>query len=336
MINNHKVLVVCGPTAAGKTSLGIRLAKCFNGEIISADSRQIYKGMDIGTGKDLPVNSKLKIPAFAPSTPLRASAGKQNYQVGYYLFEKIPVWLMDVVYPNQEFSVSHYYRLAWEVIKDIWQRGKLPILVGGTGFYIQAVVDGIPTKDIPRDPSLRKSLEGKSVEELLVQLESLDSFRAASLNTSDRKNPRRLVRAIEVACWQQENRLWQPTKHEVPNSLFIGLTALYKFLYEKIDKRIEKWLGEGAEEEVKKLLEVYHWETSVLNETLGYKEWRPYFDRKYNLEEVIQRWQFNEHHYVRRQMTWFKKTKRIHWFDISKKGWEKKVEKLVTSWYTKR
>ncbi|TSC54145.1 MAG: tRNA isopentenyltransferase MiaA, partial [Microgenomates group bacterium LiPW_16] len=120
--------------------LGIRLAKKLNGEIVSADSRQVYIGMDIGTGKDLPVNSKLKT---------------QNSKLGYYLIDGIPVWMVDVITPAQEFSVAQYVDLARKAIEDIWNRKKLPIMVGGTGFYIKAIVDGIETMGVPPDWELR-------------------------------------------------------------------------------------------------------------------------------------------------------------------------------------
>ena len=133
MINNQKVLIICGPTGVGKTSLGIRLAKKYNGEIVSADSRQVYKGMDIGTGKDL---NQFSIFNFQFSI-------KDKYKIGYYEISGIKVWLYDVVDPDYKFNVADYLRCVESVIKDIWKRKKLPILAGGTGFYIKALVDGV-------------------------------------------------------------------------------------------------------------------------------------------------------------------------------------------------
>ena len=130
----NKLLVVCGPTATGKTSIALSLAKKFNGELICADSRQIYKGMDIGTGKDIPGGVEFK------DCSSKFKVDKNRFTVGNYDFEGIALWLYDVVLPSQEFSVADYYLLCLRVVKDIWQRGKMPILVGGTGFYIKSVV----------------------------------------------------------------------------------------------------------------------------------------------------------------------------------------------------
>src|SRR3989344_1522932 len=151
------MLVICGPTATGKTKLGIFLAQKFNGEIISADSRQVYKFMDIGTGKEWD--------------------------------EGVKIWGYDLVDPKKNFSVFEYLKFVRKALDDIWKRGKLPILVGGTGLYIKAVVEGIDTLNIPKNEDLRKSLEEKNVSELYEKLATLDSSKAASLNISDKNNP---------------------------------------------------------------------------------------------------------------------------------------------------
>lgn len=326
-----KLLVICGPTATGKTALGLRLAKKFKGEIISADSRQVYKGMDISTGKDLPVNAKLKI----KNEKLQVKI-KNKQVIKPYRFDEIPVWLLDVVWPNQEFSVAQYYQLAWKVINYILKRKKLPILVGGTGFYIKAIIEDVPSKGIPPNWFLRKQLELKSVEALFEELAELDPFRAAQMNTSDRQNKRRLIRAIEVARWRVGNRLWQPQKLLKLDTLWIGLTAPLKKLYQAIDERINKQIKLGAEGEVKKLInQGYSWDFPSMS-AMGYIEWQPLFEGKTARKEVMRRWKFDEHGYARRQMIWFRKQKQIHWFDIAQKGWENKVEKDVAIWYTQR
>lgn len=319
----NKLLVICGPTATGKTSLGIHLAQKFAGEIISADSRQVYRGMDIGTGKDIEIGVWRTV-----------RRGKEEEPQGYWEVEGVPVHLLDVVNPNQEFSVGHYYNLAWSKIKNLWQKGKLPLLVGGTGFYIKAVVDGIETLKIPPNPKLRKDLEGKMPEQLLVELEKFDPDKVAKMNISDRNNPRRLIRAIEIARWRMENQTWTPPEHQSSEAFFIGLKAPLKILYERIGQRVGKRLKMGAQQEIEKLLQKgYDWRNSALAVTIGYREWQPFFDGQATKEEVIKRWQFAEHDYSRRQMTWFKKDKRINWFDITRKGWQDEVETLVKNWY---
>lgn len=299
----NKLLVICGPTATGKTGLAVKLAKKFNGGLISADSRQVYEGMDIGTGKDHPKGIKLH--------------------------------LIDVIKPNQEFSVSQYYRLAWKAVREIWKKGKLPILVGGTGFYIKAVVDGITTKDIPPNPKIRQGMKNWTANQLYRYLENLDSLRAASLNKSDRNNPRRLIRAIEIAAFKKESPSWEPEKHKKPSVLFLGLRADYKQLYQKIDKRVIQRVKMGAEKEARDLLKKgYSWDLPAMN-SMGYVQWKPFFEGKKSQEEIIQRWKYDEHAYARRQMTWFKKDKRINWFDINQKRWQDRVVKLIDKWLEK-
>lgn len=307
----NKLLVICGPTATGKTGLAVKLAKKFssrgrpasgwNGELISADSRQVYRGMDIGTGKDHPKEMKIH--------------------------------LIDVVAPNQEFSVAQYVNLAWKVISDIWKRKKLPIIVGGTGFYIKGLIDGIETLGVPPDWELRKKLSNLDIKKLREILEKTCPERMREMNESDRNNPRRLIRAIEIASVGVPSQL-HPASYTL-NPLFIGLTTPYKTLYQQIDKRVIQRVKMGAEKEVRRLLKKgYSWDLPAMN-SMGYIQWQPFFEGKVTKDEVIQRWKFTEHAYARRQMTWFKKDKRINWFDISLKGWENKVEDLVRKWYSK-
>ena len=340
-ISMHKLLVICGPTATGKTGLALQLGKKFEasgpegygpvGEIISADSRQVYKYMNIGTGKDLPHNSKFII---------------HNSKLGgYYKVGGVKIWGYDVVEPTDEFSVARYIKIAGKIIKDIWERDKLPILAGGTGLYIKGVVDGIPTAVVPKNIALRESLGKRGVKELFEILAEIDAVKAASLNISDKKNPRRLVRAIEIAG----------SKLKVHNSkfradvLFVGLTAPKEVLYRNIEKRVEERLRKGIEEEIIKLLTAgVTWESQAMD-SLGYRQWTPY--SSYLLprstssrrrsestgqdvrEKVIEEWKRAERQYAKRQITWFKKDKRINWFDIGAFNWQKSVEKLVRKWY---
>jgi tRNA dimethylallyltransferase len=226
--------------------------------------------------------------------------------------------------------------LAWQKIKSLWRKGKLPILVGGTGFYIKGIVDGVATRDIPRNPKIRAELEGWSAEKLFEYLAQIDSERAGSMNRSDKKNPRRLVRAIEVAIYRKENPSWRPPDHEKTNHLFIGLKAPLETLDKKIDLRVKERLEQGLEKEIKRLLaKGYTWEKSALGDTLAYQEWEPFFKGKKSKKEIIDRWKIDEHQYARKQMTWFKKNKGINWFDINKKGWENRVEDLIRKWYSK-
>lgn len=297
----NKLLIVVGATATGKTGLGIRLARRFGGEIVSADSRQVYQEMDIITGKETS--------------------------------DEVKIWLDSLVKPNYRFNVADYVACARPVIEDIWRRGKLPILVGGTGFYIKALVDGVATLNIKPDESLRAQLAGCSVSQLVSRLKSLDLKKWQQMNQSDRRNPRRLIRAIEVASQSTQSHPRgvtgsHPRGVMKAKKLFIGLTAPYKFLYQRIDRRVDQRVKAGAEQEARRLFKKYG-QNSVLSETIGYQQWQEYFAGRISRQEAIKRWRFAEHAYARRQISWFKRDPRIKWFDIRHKKWQDEVEAYV-------
>lgn len=236
--------------------------------------------------------------------------------------------------PWQDFSVSQWVSAARKIIDGLWKEKKLPIVVGATGFYISALLNGIETIDIPPNEKLRKRLRNGKMEELLEMLRKVDYQRAARLNESDRKNPRRLIRAIEVSLWRREHKL--PSRKKLKaDILMVGLTAPRDILYKKIDERVDKRLKQGALDEVGKLLaKGVSWNNESMTGT-GYWQLRPYFDGKIALKEAIERWKIAEHQDSKKQMTWFKKDKRIRWFDIAELNWKVKVENLVDNWYTR-
>lgn len=318
-----KLLVICGPTATGKTSLALHLAKIVKGELVSADSRQVYKEMDIGTGKGLPKNTRLK--------------GSSPTIGGYYMINGVKVWGYDLVDPKKEFSVAHYQKIAKSIIKDIWERKKLPILVGGTGLYIQSVAEGIPTVKIPKNKKLRKILSKKSVKELYDQLATLDAIKAASMNVSDRKNPRRLVRAIEVVLWKIDNKDFKEDKKDAftknTEILKIGV-KLSKFQFSRrIKSRVVERINKGFGKEVEKLIKKkVPWKSQAMD-SIGYKLWREYLNRKTTKEKLIKEWARQEIKYAKRQMTWFKKDRKIKWFNASARSYPKNVEKMLDKWY---
>jgi len=319
----NKLLVICGPTSTGKTTLAIKLAKKFNGELISADSRQVYKGMNIGTGKDLPKGVKIKLPWF------------QKY--GYYEINGAKIWGYDLADPRHEFSVAQYIKFAERIVSDILKRGKLPILVGGTGLYIKGVVDGIATAGVPKNNQLRKNLEGKSSDELFEKLAQMDSFKAGQMNASDKKNPRRLIRAIEVAMWRinnvKKNRELEKKRKDL-KILMIGLTAPERFIFGRIKLRVTQRVKAGIKKEVQDLLRKHvNWDMQSMS-SMGYGEWKDYFDNKKTEGEVVKSWEVEENKYVKRQMVWFKKDKRIRWFDITGSNYPESVEKSVEKWYS--
>ena len=330
-----KLLIIVGPTATGKTGLGIKLAKKFNGELVSADSRQVYQGMDIGTGKDInqakfKVDSRFKI---------------KDYQIGTYTIDGVKIWLLDLVKPDFKFSVADYFNCALPVIKVIKQSNKLPIIVGGTGFYIKALLEGLGSMGIKPDWKLRKKLQNLEVTELQELLKKTCPERMRGMNESDRGNPRRLIRGIEIALSSGVKSGQSGKNLKTSDVLMIGLRAKTDELYSRIDQRVKKRLNQDLEEEIKDLFDRgYDWENSALGSTLAYQEWQPIFvgtkrSKKYEAqiselkEDIIQRWKYDEHAYARRQMAWFRKQKKIKWFDISDKQWQARVVTAVKKWY---
>ena len=318
-----KVLVICGPTAIGKTSAGILLAKKFDGEIISADSRQVYRGLNIGTGKDLPKDAK-----FSKQFSI------DGLKIGYYLIEGIPVWLLDLVSPKYQFNLADWLNCAQKVIKTLWRKGKRPIVVGGTGFYIEALVDGVDSLGIPPNQALRQQLGKLSIIKLQEKLKRVDLKVWNQLNRSDRFNPHRLIRKIEIAMSKKTLGAYKKRRLQA-DYLMIGLIAPRQVIYQRIDQRVKERLDAGLLEEIKKLLaQGVSWQDPGMK-TLAYKEFKPFFENEKSLEEVIERWRFDEHRYARRQLTWFRKEKRINWFDITDPNWREAMVKLVQRWYSK-
>lgn len=319
---SNRLLIICGPTSTGKTSLALKIAKKFNAEILSADSRQVYKRLNIGTGKDLPQGAKFK------QSGLKFS----NKKIGYYTIGGIRVWGYDLVNPRSKFSVALYVKMASKILDDIRNRGKLAIIVGGTGLYINGIVGNIETLAIPQNLSLRFSLKGKSVFELVETLAQTDPIKAASLNISDRNNPRRLIRAIEIAHWKDKKVNVKSKSKTRWNILLIGLSVSMSLLEKRIKHRVKERLRVGIEKEIRKLLSLgMSWNDQSMD-SLGYKEWKEYFYGNSDIEDVVERWERNEKNYAKRQMTWFRKNPNVQWFDISKPNFDGRVEKLVKEW----
>ena len=324
----HQLLFVVGATGTGKTSLALKIAKKFNGELISADSRQVYRGMNIGTGKDIPKSFEFRI---------------SNFEFGG---KKIPfygngtkIWGYDLVEPDEEFSVAHFLRVARIVCQDIWKRGKLPIVVGGTGLYISALEKPMTTISIPPNTRLREQLEMASVRKLQQNLKHTDPIHYAEMNDSDRKNPRRLVRAIEIAQYLLAHpAMMKKVRRKVLGRKFstlrIGLQAPKHLLYKRIDERVNRRLEQGAEKEIRSLLNNGYGFDLPAFSALGYRQWKLYFAGVATERQAINRWLLDEHAYARRQLTWFKKQPGIHWYDITRKDFKKAVVQEAEQWYS--
>ncbi len=328
-----KLLVICGPTATGKTDLGIYLAKKFHGEIISADSRQVYRGMDINTGKDIPVNSKLK------TQNSKLQIKNKKLEVGYRRKEGIPIWLVDIVGPDYIFNVGEYREIARQVIKDILKRNKLPIIVGGTGLYIKSLLYPLHMASIGPNQKLRDKLSQLDIIELQKYLQKINPQKWQSINRSDRMNPRRLIRAIEISVYTKSSSSFDfKTKEHLSfnrvDPLIIGLIMPKEKLNQRIDERINKRIKEGALEEVRKISQDKFPDNLPSLSSTGYRQIKNYLEGKITLSEAILSWQNAEHAFAKRQITWFKKMKDIYWYDVSQNNYAEKIEDSVEKWYT--
>lgn len=293
------LLVIAGPTASGKTALSVELAKIYNGEIISADSMQIYKGLDIATAK--PTKEEM---------------------------QGIPHHLVDFLPPDQAFSVADFVRLANEKIADIYKRGKLPIVCGGTGLYISSLVDNVKFDDTGSDPKIRERLEKIAAEKgchyLWEQLNKVDPDTAKKVHEN---NIPRVVRGIEVyeltGIPLSQHKINSRREESPFNSLIICLTAEDRqYLYERINKRVDVMVSNGLVEECREFYEKVHPITAC--QAIGYKELIPYFDNKSDLQTCIDKIKQETRHYAKRQLTWFRKVDGIcpiqtDKFDSSKK-----------------
>lgn len=289
-----------GPTASGKSDVAVEIARKFNGEVISADSRQVYKGLDIGTGKITKKEMK-----------------------------GVPHHLIDVVSPilrlrsgQGQFSVSEYVKLGDGAIKDILKRGKVPIICGGTGFYISALLGESELAEVPPNPLLRKKLEKKSAGELYAMLQKLDPVRSVAI---DRYNPRRLVRAIEIAIGKgkmERSKKGKIVGNEARSMKYevckIGIQVPDDELKARINKRIEKWFKQGLVKEVENLHKKgLSWKR--MDELgLEYKLASKYLKKEMSKEEMIAKMQTETWAYAKRQRTWFKRDKEIIWISPQK------------------
>ncbi|MDP2671763.1 MAG: tRNA (adenosine(37)-N6)-dimethylallyltransferase MiaA [bacterium] len=330
----NKLLVIVGPTGTGKTSLALELAKKFDGELVSADSRQIFSGMDVGTGK---VEFRMKNEELNSSQAQRLLSSKVRINErfekhdGFWRVEGIPIHLYDVVDPDERFSVAQFQQLALEKIAEIISRKKLPILVGGTGLYVQAITEGLKIPKVAPDTALRESLEKKSTERLLGLLLEIDP---ASYKKIDQNNRRRITRALEV--YQATGKPFSELREKYKvnfDLLILGLTATRERLYENTDQRVDEWFGSGAfQKEVEALLQDYPQDLPSFT-SLGYQDVIGLLTSRLTLEEAIQRTKFKHHAYIRRQLTWFRKMGKINWFNIEALD-KKEMKRLIQSWLT--
>ncbi len=308
-----KPVIIYGPTATGKTALGIDIASKTNGIIISADSRQVYKRLDIGNGK---TNFTAKVKKFE----------------GYWIVDGIKILGFDLVDPQTQFSVADFLKFASKSQVQIRKKNKVPIIVGGTAFYIKALISGIGSVGVPPNINLRKKLGKLNKVELLEMLKKTDPQKIAKMNESDRNNPRRLIRAIEISKSKTNHK---PSKVLMNNFVLIGLTAPNQFLYKKADDWLKERLENGLENEINNLIESgisVNWLEGL---GLEYRWITKYLTGKFNKEIALKRLSGDIHSFIRRQKTWFSKFPSAKLFDITQNNWQKEVEKTISLCYTR-
>ncbi|MDD3007022.1 MAG: tRNA (adenosine(37)-N6)-dimethylallyltransferase MiaA [Candidatus Pacebacteria bacterium] len=290
------LIVILGPTASGKTGLALALAKEFGGELLSADSRQIYKEMDIATNK-----------LDSATTTEKTAIGKK-----LYFIDGTPIHLLDLIDPDESFSLADYKKVALKKIEEIYSKGKLPILVGGTGLYLSAIVDNLNIPKAPADEKLRAKLEEKDAEELFDALAKIDPTSAETIGP---QNKRKLIRALEVyKITGQPFSSQQKKGKPLFNTLQIGIRIERQELHNRIDKRVDRMIKGGLVQETQFLRKKYAIELPAMS-GIGYKEIGAYLDGEMGLEEATQQIKFHTHQYARRQITWFNRDKSINWVE---------------------
>jgi tRNA dimethylallyltransferase len=286
----NRLIAIVGPTAVGKSRLALHLAQAFNGEVVSADSRQVYRHMDIGTAKP---------------------GKKEMSLIGHHL--------IDIINPNEDFSLAQYQELASKAIESIIQRQRLPLLVGGSGQYVWAILEGWGIPKVPPDPDLRNRLEARAAregsEKLYRELERDDPVAASRI---DPHNVRRVIRALEIQRSSKMSSYQRQMAKPVPyNTLIIGLTTDRAELYRRVDSRIDLMIEQGLVEEVKKLVNMGYSLDLPAMSSIGYRQIGMFLEREMSLEAAIQQIKFESHRFVRQQYNWFSpKDDRIRWFDI--------------------
>ena len=308
-----QMITILGPTASGKTPLAAALAEKIGGEIISADSRQVYRRMDIGTGKDL----------------------------GDYILKikdeivKIPYHLIDICEPGTKYNLFQYQQDFYDAYQDICRRGVVPILCGGTGLYIEAVLKGYKLSPVPQNPELRQRLESKSLEELTEMLVELKEKNGSNMhNKTDVDSCQRAIRAIEIETYNLEHPM---PRRELPpvDSLIVGVHIDRELRREKISRRLKARLEEGMIDEVKALLAEGIPSEDLLYYGLEYKFVTEYIIGNTTYDEMFQHLEIAIHQFAKRQMTWFRGMERrgfkIHWIDAMQ-PMDDKVKEILALW----
>jgi tRNA dimethylallyltransferase len=301
--HSHKFPVIVGPTASGKTGRAVDIARAIGGEIISADSRQIYRGMDIGTGKDL------------------------------CEYGDVPYHLIDICDAGYKYNLYEYVRDFTKAYDDICERGRVPVLCGGTGLYVETVVNGIKLPDVPENRELRESLAGKSLEELTAILATKKTLH----NTTDVDNCKRAIRAIEIQTYyeQHPDEAVATEPHPLENAVIIGVDIDRENRRKRISKRLHSRLEEGMVDEIRKLIDGGVSPDDLIYYGLEYKYITMYVTGQLSYDEMVSGLEIAIHQFAKRQMTWFRGMERrgftIHWlpWDAGRDEFVERVQELL-------
>ena len=299
----YNCIIILGTTASGKTKLSIELAKKLNGEIVNADSQQIIKGLNIGTAK---------------------ITEQEKEGIAHHLF--------DIIEPGQDFSVSEYRDLAMNKIKEILSRGKLPIIVGGTGFYINSLIYNYTFGDSDKNEDLRNRFEQlakeKGNEFVFEHLKNIDPESAKVLHPNDLK---RVIRAIEIFETSGNKKSSQyMTRNKELNPYIVGIQVDRDLLYDRINKRVDLMIDAGLEKEVEVLHKDGFYDKNY-HLPIGYSEWNYYYNNEKTRKETIELIKQNSRHYAKRQITWFKKVENVNWFDLNKLTLDNIIENITSN-----
>ena len=298
----RKIIAVSGPTASGKTEYAIRIAKAVDGEVVSCDSMQLYKYMDIGSAKP---------------------TAEEQAQVKH--------WLVDEIDPREEFSVARYRDLAKAAIEDIFSRGKTPVVAGGTGLYLNSLLYDMDFSDADKDSELRQTLIDEAelfgAEFVHKKLEAIDPVKASKIHPN---NVKKVIRALEGAMSGNNIGEFSDLKERTKDydTLLIGITRDRDELYDRINRRVDIMVEQGLFKEVENLLEMGLQEEDISMKGIGYKEIIAFFDGVYTKEEAIDKIKQNTRHLAKRQMTWFRRYDDMHWINVSELGEEGAWDKI--------
>lgn len=312
------IIYIIGPTGVGKTGLGTYLAGKFKGNLVSADSIQVYKGLDIISGKDLDTTSRFEE---------KIKVG--SLSIGTHKIDDTVIWGLDLVSSNYRFHVSDFYNSAvWE-IEEIRRLQRLPIVVGGSTLYVNSLLNPLRTISIRSDNKLREKLEKLPIEDIRSTLEKISPDLFQSLNLSELANKRRIIRKIEIAKSAKNSD--SPGVIMKQSPLIVGLLASREVIRKRIDERVDARIESGAFEEAEQLYKVFDHLAPQIKNANGYKQLFKYLNGEYSKEESIQRWKFSEYRHAKNQMTYFKKYMNAQWFDVGSENFRDEITDVVSS-----